>query len=116
MILAIYKMFLRKYIKKTKLVYSIYNLFGHNSITKNQSFVLTIGKSILIKYCSITMIGNNYTVQIGDGCNLTRNADSGYLGAVYIGASVNVNVSKDRPSIFNAVDNSKIVIGNNYLF
>lgn len=34
---------------------------------------------------------------------------------MYIGSDVTVNASIDRPTIFNAVDNSKIIIGNNCL-
>lgn len=104
--------------KLKKLLYPLMNLRDNKRILKwiRRGNVI-IGLSRLVD-CSFEIHGQGSRIVIGDGCFLKglHCLVYGNNSEVIIGNNVHINASKVFPTIMNAFDGTRIVVGDNSLF
>lgn len=107
---------IKQYLKKT--LYPLINISDNKGLFKLlRHNKVKIGLSRLID-CHFTIKGKGSQIIIGDGCVLNglHCLLYGDNSKIIIGNNVQINASKTFPTIMNAFDGSKIMIGNECLF
>ncbi len=101
-----------------RILYPLLNILDNKGLLKllmHHSVVLGLSR---IKGCRFSVSGNGSRIIIGDGC-VIKGLNCLLFGddsQVIIGNNVHINASKHFPTVMNAVNGTKIIIGDECLF